>query len=63
MLHQLFLAHQKKKFVVLTHTSESMIQSKSSHLLDDIFMGAIVLTQQDPAWKFCRVVLIEPIKQ
>lgn len=36
---------------------------KSSHLLDDCLMGAVVFTQQDPAGVLGGIVLVQPVQQ
>lgn len=51
--------HVLAGFPPTTHTS---VRGDSSHLLDDSFMGAVVLTEEDPTWKLGRVMLVESIK-
>lgn len=36
---------------------------EGSHLLDDSFVGAVVLAQEDATWVFRGVVLIQPVQQ
>lgn len=46
-----------------TSLSSGKAMRKSSHLLDDCLMRAVVFTQQDPAWVLRGIVLVEPVQQ
>lgn len=55
--------HKTSVFPVFTTTVFTQGIVKCSHLLDDSFMGAVVLTQKDATGEFWGVVLIQPVQQ
>lgn len=56
-------AHNNVCFCFSTSLSSGKAMRKSSHLLDDCLMGAVVFTQQDPAGVLGGIVLIQPVQQ